>query len=365
MTRGTCSIEWLTTWDEVWSPAFLEQWRRCLAATPNHNIFFHPAVVRAWVEWVGSEEDVQPRFAVGTSASGPMLLPMVRIRRSWKRGWLREWTTTGCGTYDYHDPLAPDAESRRLLLAAVHAELHASWRSDWDVFRVPGVHDEFVLPGLACTRKEVPAPYLDMSRYASYEHYLSTLSTGCRTDIRRKSRRAQALRDFAFVHASASEPALTDSMLLALSRYHAARWGYGGDSRQVGRRLQLWTALARHALGEGVLHLSCIRAEGEWLAGALGFVANSTYYYYVPALDERRQICSPGTVHLACLLDWSFANHMQCFDFLTGAEEYKYHWTATEATLCSLRSQSCRVASRVRCRLDLALSQLRHLVKRH
>ena len=38
------SFEWLTAWDDVWSPGFVADWDKLSAQSPDNHVFFESAV---------------------------------------------------------------------------------------------------------------------------------------------------------------------------------------------------------------------------------------------------------------------------------------------------------------------------------
>jgi len=57
-------FHWLTKWDEIWHEDFVSQWQRWLDESPSAHVFYHPALVRAWIETYLPLRDIRPCFLV-------------------------------------------------------------------------------------------------------------------------------------------------------------------------------------------------------------------------------------------------------------------------------------------------------------
>ena len=74
------TIRWITDWDEIWSSAFQERWKRLFAESVLSNVFFHPLHVRAWIDYYGGVDRFEPCFLMagtdeGSEAFVPFLAP--------------------------------------------------------------------------------------------------------------------------------------------------------------------------------------------------------------------------------------------------------------------------------------------------
>ncbi len=65
--------------------------------------------------------------------------------------------------------------------------------------------------------------------------------------------------------------------------------------------------------------------DAPW-AIAYGFCDRLTYRYYQPAFHAAYARYSPSKLLIAALLEWGVAQGWQEFDFLLGAEPYKFEW---------------------------------------
>ena len=65
-------------------------------------------------------------------------------------------------------------------------------------------------------------------------------------------------------------------------------------------------------------------SEDSVVAAAFGFETDDAYFYYNSAYDIEAAHASPGIVLLTAMIDRQIERRAQVFDFLKGAESYKY-----------------------------------------
>jgi hypothetical protein len=134
------------------------------------------------------------------------------------------------------------------------------------------------------------------------------------------------------------------AFLDALVSLHARRWCERGSSGVLNDASVLaWhreaTALLQAA---GLLRMHALRLDGEFIAVlyCLADVAPAherRYYYYLGGFDPRCRSLSPGTLLVAHAIEQALAEGALAFDFLRGAEAYKYRWGAEDQPMVTLR----------------------------
>ena len=135
-------------------------------------------------------------------------------------------------------------------------------------------------------------------------------------------------------------PALLDSLF----RLHARRWSERGEPGVLNdpsvRAWHLEAAPLLHAAG--LLRLHALQLDGEPVA-VLYCLADAArahgrrHYYYLGGFDPRLRALSPGTLLVAHAIDRAVAEGAAAFDFLRGAETYKYRWGAADQPMYTLR----------------------------
>jgi len=72
------------------------------------------------------------------------------------------------------------------------------------------------------------------------------------------------------------------------------------------------------------------RCNDRIVAVFYGFALHDTVYYYLSGYDPDLEKLSIGTILVAHAVEQAVRDGAQTFDFLRGAEEYKYTWGATD-----------------------------------
>lgn len=80
------------------------------------------------------------------------------------------------------------------------------------------------------------------------------------------------------------------------------------------------------AFNAGWLQLAFLEVDGEKAAGYLNFDYGNRIWVYNSGLDMKFRELSPGWVLLGYLLQWATENGRSEFDFMRGAEPYKYRF---------------------------------------
>jgi CelD/BcsL family acetyltransferase involved in cellulose biosynthesis len=151
-----------------------------------------------------------------------------------------------------------------------------------------------------------------------------------RTAENRARRRGCVTNDVAAEDLREFIPALMQ--LHSARQHHLGRDGLGRDARVLPFFIEALTALAR----EGVVRAYSIACEGCLIGGYLGFLHRGRASYYFGGFDPQFAFESPGTILIGHAMRSAAAEGAHIFDFLRGAEPYKYAWGARDRQLLSL-----------------------------
>ncbi len=118
----------------------------------------------------------------------------------------------------------------------------------------------------------------------------------------------------------------------ALFALHAARWQRRGLPGVLADDVvQRFTRdVARRMLDAGALRMYAIRLDARIVAVFYGFALGDTVYYYLSGYDPELEKLSIGTLIVAHAVEEAVRGGAATFDFLRGAEEYKYAWGAKD-----------------------------------
>ena len=206
-------------------------------------------------------------------------------------------------------------------------------------------------------------PFIDLSAFADWEKFLASRSSNMRWKVRRCMRRlADAGAEFDWVR----DPALVRAAVGELFELHAQRF----DAKQAE---SIFRAAVRQPFHEdvstlfhdqGVLRLFRIRVDGKTIAALYCFQFGDGLYYFQAGSDPKWEDHSVGLVVIGHAIRYGFEHRLAMFDFMRGAEPYKFRWTDTTRKLVVIR-----VGVSVKGRIALALRRgtvaVKRMVKRY
>lgn len=293
------------------APAWAELWQRDDRATAFQRVEWCAAWCR---HLLGGEVEALAAWRGDTLEA---FLPLFR----WHDGEASVLSLLGGGVSDYLDVLvAPDAGD------AVHALEHALATRSWDRVELGELRDgspllSFALPGPDERSLQEPCPALAIDPAAP----LAALSPRLVHEIEYQRRRAA--REVGIEHVTLGPAELIE----ALAALHRARWTLRGEPGMIDdrRRAFLADAAAGLARRDGLLGIG-VRLGGELAAVVLGFVDRDQARYYLGGFDPRHERRSPGTLAIAAAIEEAGRRGARLFDFLRGAESYKYRFGARD-----------------------------------
>lgn len=213
---------------------------------------------------------------------------------------------------DYLEPCEPGAVARSVgfLPRVVRARTLAS---EWAALQgVAGV---------------TAAPYIDWSTVAAWEDFIGAAIRRLCIDVGRKSRKLRReLGELRFLP-DEPDPQLLDQLMAWKSAQYRAS-GLADHFRDDAVR-----ALFSLLLRDGVLRLSTLRAGDRLIAAHAGVEHNGSFLYWLPAYDPCLASASVGTLHLLEMLRHSREAGHARFDFLLGAERYKWAYATHFASI--------------------------------
>ncbi len=295
---------------------WLALWRRSPEATP----FQSPMWLLPWWRAYGSDE---LSTLVARDASGALtaVLPLYIVRD----GDESLGMFLGTGNSDYLDYVGNGN------VGPLFAELVGRDCAMWDL--------QQLRPSSAMLTAPLPSglcdAVLEQDRcpILSIENAGDELQNLTSTHFRKKLRYyRRALERIAPVTTESASASSLEAMLEALYALHAARWQRRGLPGvlfdEVVQRFH--RDAARRLLGAGALRMYATRLGERIVAVFYGFAHAGTVYYYLSGYDPELERLSIGTLIVAHAIEEAVRDGATTFDFLRGAEEYKYAWGATD-----------------------------------
>jgi hypothetical protein len=174
---------------------------------------------------------------------------------------------------------------------------------------------------------DAPCPVLDLR--GADPDLAGTVSPRLLANLRNAWRRAGALGNIRIERAhSTSLPAALDALL----QLHASRWAERGGDGVLSRTAveAFHREVARGFLQRDWLRLYLLQLGSRSIAAHYGFHLRGCSYYYIGGFDPEFTKISPGALILQHAMSEAVGEGASVFDFLRGAEDYKYKWGARD-----------------------------------
>ncbi len=319
-----------------WRDPRLAAWPALAAACPPASVFTTRTWAEAWHRHIAPEAELAVLLLTSADGRAAGLLPGC-VRRIHGARWLT-FLGREVVSGDHLDLLCADADRPACLAALANYVLRAG---DLDGLRLGELHrsgpthaflrEWAQTRGLDWAEREPQiVPFARLPR--TYEDFVAGLSSNMRYHVRRRTR--QALASGARLR-TVSQAAEVDAALCDLVRLHARRWsrdGLGGNFRNP-RKVMMLRAVCAELATAAAARAALLETDdgwGGWRATAvlLAFHWRQTAYFYQMGWDPEGPFPSAGVVVMA----ESIADAIRCgcthYDFLRGAEEYKWKWTS-------------------------------------
>ncbi|HEX7422176.1 MAG TPA: GNAT family N-acetyltransferase [Thermoanaerobaculia bacterium] len=310
------SIEQLQSIEKLW----IDLWQRDLSATP----FQSPYWVLPWFRHFGSGEVL----ALAARADGRLeaLAPMLILRDeddpSESLGML-----IGTGNTDYLDVLATASAP----VAQIVEQLGSADCAMWDLQQLRATSALLAAPPPRNFDDEIEDH--DACLVLSIDGAGDELQNITSTHFRKKLRYYRRLLEReGTVRVETPAADTLDDLMTALFELHAARWKVKGLPGMLAADVDqsFHREVARCMLDAGALRLYAIRMNERIVAVFYGFAHHDTVYYYLSGYDPSLDKMSPGTIIVAHAIEQAVRSGAKTFDFLRGAEDYKYAWGAKD-----------------------------------
>jgi hypothetical protein len=326
-------FEWLTSWDDVWSPSFITQWQSWMDQSINAHVFFESNIVRAWAEAYSVIFNIEPRFLIARSGAGTKIFyPLIYLRGGWKDAWQRSILPAGYSDFDYHDPVLFSGNSITdigTFWQELEQNISHYWGKECDIFLINGLRS-VSLPKSHSYPKVGSAPWIDLSSLNSLEDLFQQSGKKLRQNVRYQTRQLQKEGDLFLRHFKPDETEAAKVALKDFLKTRSERWP------EAYILPDFFKNFIERVLPTGFLHFSELQLNSQPISWVLGFIYKKRFYYYIPVFRSDMANYSPGKVHLAMLIEKAIADRIEVFDFLKGVEPYKMQWTNNVSNLFSL-----------------------------
>lgn len=239
---------------------------------------------------------------------------------------IRRVLLIGAGNSDYLDLLSVPGEEDTVAIATLEALAAESSRGDiGDLHELP--------PGAIFAVAPAPRGWRERLAPQSRCPVLDLSAPQPLPPIWHEAERlGRALARCAAVTEMLATEANFEAMFTALLDLHLARWRERGGAAGLGtaRDLAFHRAAAQGFLRAGALRLHALLADGAIIAVLYALHARRRTFFYLSGFDPAFERFSPGTLVLASAIRHARGEGATAFDFLRGAEPYKYRWGAED-----------------------------------
>jgi CelD/BcsL family acetyltransferase involved in cellulose biosynthesis len=331
------TLETLLTIEDL--SAIAPEWDSLALLNPRDGLCRSASWCIAWHRHL--RPDAKP-FVVTARKHGRLVgvAPLCTMR---KHGILRTLTFAGediaCG--DYLGLLTePDCAAE--VEHAVFSELKTRAKL-WDLMHLPAVLESEVSrcseiyvrdfgPEMRLSNRRI-CPFISLP--ATYEEYLQTLSGKRRKSIRLQRKYLMSENGVEVRVASSGRELQAD--LDVLIELHQARWNSAGLPGTLTRRgfREFLSALSTQVNDHGCLRLFTAWHGGTPIAAQLNFHFKNSAMQFQAGWDPQSDLASlgPGALLISCAIEHAIVEGKTYYDFMRGAEEYKFHYTQTHRTI--------------------------------
>ncbi len=325
-------------WNKIKGKEYQEKWLNLLEQSPSAHVFFHPSLVKAWMETYFPLRKMKPIFVLGICGCNEVFFPLVLWQKNWKNAFIKSIVPVGYSDFDYHDPIFKQELSSD--------ELDVFWEEinnllknyRYDEIILDGIRHNLETSNLNWNKGEM-CPYLNLLNISSEEELMCFFKTSLRGDIRRQIRRLNELGCLNY-----REYDNFDTMKNTFAQFmtaHSFRWPNAYKAPCFHEKL----------LKEGlpfVVHFSSLNIDEKPIAWHLGFEYKGVYYYYMPAGNKEYSSYSPVKIHLYFLMKRAIEKKMKKYDHLRGEENYKAGWSNGCNYVCNLSLNSHNSISKLK-----------------
>jgi CelD/BcsL family acetyltransferase involved in cellulose biosynthesis len=303
-----------------------EKWNDMLQKC-THTIFSTWEWLSTWWKYFGSDKELMLLLAEenGKIIGIAPLMYSVHKMFGLRRGKIE---FIGAPSSDYNDFIIAKNYNECIELFIEHLNKIPEKWSCIDLLDIP--ERAKYLPFLAKISKILKrvheCPFIPLP--SSYEDFLRRFNSGKRKYFRKNLNRIERAFDVEFV--DYSSPELCGEGMRLLFDLHQKRWaskGFAGAFAYPKFR-DFHLEIAKTFAQKNWLSLYALKLSGEIAAVDYGFKYNSKCCSYLTGFDPKYAYYSVGNILRLLIIRRLVREGQTEFDFLRGAEEYKYKWNA-------------------------------------
>jgi CelD/BcsL family acetyltransferase involved in cellulose biosynthesis len=318
------------------APDVLQRWS--LAFEQHGNFWQCPDIVCCWEETIATARGLQPVLLVAKNSDGHELIYSLYTRSQRICGIKYTMIEPMGGPIqcDYQDPLLVGLpmsfESKKGFWQAFRPALVAKFGRQ-SVFKAYRISDAAKADSLKVIGQTV-APYISLGNVASLDELLSARGKKLRENVTKGLKRLRNEGCHSLTRISGME---IQEAMAQFCRTYERQWGRNGQPHalQLPEMKSYWLRLAESAARLKKLHFTSMKVKNDVWHWHLGFEHRSTLLWYKPTYNIEHAAYSPGTLHLALLIQDCIERGINTIDLGYGNEHYKSRWTDLSTALFS------------------------------
>jgi CelD/BcsL family acetyltransferase involved in cellulose biosynthesis len=323
----------------------LGDWERLFAEDPEATPFSSPGWARAW--WPHWSASARPWIVVARDAGKPVGIAPLVVKR---RGPFRVLSELGRPPGNYWDVVARPSH-REAAASAIARELELR-SSEWDALVLGCLPPSSAIgaalgaSGLRVHRRP-PVAYPGIELPSSFEEYLEALPKKRRADLRRHLRR---LDEGSLTYREVRDPEQLDAAIDRWQELRVRWWSARGKSLDPEHRATRFRLFMRDAMRllvpAGLATVWQFEQDGGVLGLEINLVDERRCYAWLDGYDPEFAHLGLGKTAVGEGIRSSIAAGRTYYDFMVGAEAYKYWYGAIDRHCEWLISTTGRPRSR-------------------
>ena len=235
-----------------------------------------------------------------------------------------------CGGVQVENPANLDAlwtSTRKLAKLRAGAVL-AQIAADSPLVEIARADNWMVEPAEVCPTLILPD---------SFDDYVRSLGKNMREQIKRYPRRLE--KQFAVEYELAQTPAQVDEFWQQLVELHGKRWRARGQTGVLAlpSRRRFHRAVCHRFLQNDWLRLWRLKCDGRPACVLLSYFWGGKYWFFIGGFEPELMRWSVGTCLFSRVFREAINEGASEFDFLRGAEDYKYRFGALDRDYVNLK----------------------------
>ena len=303
------------------------EWEGLLEGCPDATPFQFPQWIIPWWRNFGGSVFKMPVMRCEGKLAG--LVPLFIYKTETGK---KKLCFTGTGISDYLDLVA--VSGKRKEVTGVFVKYLLKIAEQWDEIDLQDIPEGSPLlraefPESLCFEKSrwSVCPYLDLPESSKSLEY--RIPKKLRNNIRSASKGLLQLNEYRMEKAESGNVGL---FLGELFRLHGKRWESRNQSGVLNssQLRDFYLQSAPELLASGLLRLYTLRCGDSAVACYYVLVHAEKAYAYLGGFDPAFAQYCPGSLALFNVISDSIDNGITVFDFMRGAEAYKYYWRPAE-----------------------------------